>query len=335
MPNAEVKSKEEFRKGWDSIERHGALIIDEIHHFSGKSQMMKSLLAYIKKHNPSFVWGASATPYRSTPWNVYYLAQIMGYQWSWLKFRDAFFKPRYFGPRMVYVPKEDAKTQTRLVNALKKFSDVVSAEDAGLPPEDVFEEEYFELTYEQKQAIGELKKVEANPVVRYGKEHQIAQGHLNGNEFEASVTFKSEKTARIVELAEEHRSLLIFAKYNGQIQEIAEVLRKKKHKVYVLTGATKNRQELIEKVAKEDHCILISNAALGEGWECPRFTKIIFASLPWGYAEWIQCLGRASRVNVPKRRTYAVFTVKNSVDEAVKEALDRKKDFNIELYAKT
>ena len=134
--------------------------------------------------------------------------------------------------------------------------------------------------------------------------------------------------ARIVELAEEHPSMLVFARYTGQIELIASALRKKGHNVGTLTGATKDR----EKVVNESD-ILVCNVALGEGWEAPRFDFIVFASLPWSIVEWEQSCGRASRANVPKRRTYVTFTCKDSIDEDVKESLDNKKDFNLKLYS--
>lgn len=322
-----------------SVKNHPSYIVEDIlvhncHAFSGFSLMSKALQAYLKKRRPSFVWGASATPWRSTPWNVYNLAKIMGAEWGYTKFRDSFFRTQYFGARCVWVPKEDDATRTRLVNALSKFCDIVSAEEAGMPPEDVFEEELFTLTAEQKKAIKDIALTESNPVVRYGKEHQIAQGHLKGTEFEASRTYKNEKTDRILELAQEHPSMLIFARYTGQIELIAEALKKKGHTVFTMTGATKDRDKLIQDVENAKECILIVQTALGEGFEVPRFDFAIFASLPWSYVEYMQCVGRASRVNVPKRRTYVTFTVEGSIDEAVRDALHNKRDFIIELYDK-
>lgn len=327
-----VMTKEEFRKHHKEVPRFEAVIVDEIHHFSGKSQMMKSLLWYVNNKRPRFVWGASATPYRSTPWNVYYLAGIMGLNWNWKKFRDVFFKIRYLGKRQVWVPDDTPPLRERLMVSLKKFCDVVSAEDAGMPPEDVFEEEVFVLTSEQRSMIKDLKLEESNPVVRYGKEHQIAQGFLNGNEFEDTALIKNEKIPRICELAEEHPSMLIFARYTAQIEAIRDALQKDGHTVYVLTGATKNRQEIIEAVNGSDDAILIAQTALGEGWEAPKFDFIIFASLPWSFVDYTQCIGRASRVNIPKRRTYLTLTVEDSIDEKVKEALENKQDFHLELY---
>lgn len=334
FPTATVVTKEEFRRDWSKLPWFDAVIVDEVHAFSGFSLMSKALQAYLKKRRPSFVWGASATPWRSTPWNVYNLAKIMGAEWGYTKFRDSFFRTQYFGTRCVWVPKEDDATRTRLVNALSKFCDIVSAEEAGMPPEDVFEEELFTLTAEQKKAIKDIALTESNPVVRYGKEHQIAQGHLKGTEFEASRTYKNEKTDRILELAQEHPSMVIFARYTGQIELIADALKKKGHTVFTMTGTTKDRDKLIQDVENAKECILIVQTALGEGFEVPRFDFAIFASLPFSYVEFAQCIGRASRVNVPKRRTYVTFTVEGSIDEAVRDALHNKRDFIIELYDK-
>lgn len=325
-------SKEGFRKDWEQLPYYPALIVDEIHHFSGQSQMSKALGQYTKKHNPLFIWGATATPYRSTPLNVYILARHMGLHWPYRQFRTTFFEIKYFGKRMVWVAKTDAASRTALIDLLKTFCDVVSADDAGLPPDDVHQEELFYLTDEQNKAIAKLKLTETNPVVRYGKEHQIAQGQVKGDEFTVHTHFKNEKIPRILEMAQQHPSMLIFAKYTIQIQLIKDALVKAGHTVYTLTGATKDRQAVIDEVAKGDS-ILIANTSLGEGWEAPHFDFIVFASLPWSYVDFLQCCGRASRANVPKRRTYVTMTVKDSIDERVKEALEKKQDFSLELYA--
>lgn len=328
FPESYVVTKEELRRAHSKIPYFNVVIIDEIHHFSGNSQMTKALGAYIKTRNPNFIFGGTATPFRSTPWNVYYLAKLLGAQWPYNKFRETFFRIQYFGSRAVWVPKDDATTREKLITMLSRFCDIVSHEQAGLPPEDVFKEEKFEFTAEQKKEIKKIKDKETNPVVLYGKEHQIAQGFLKGTEFEETRHFKNEKIPRILEIAGENPNLLVFCRYTAQIEALADALHKKGHAVHTLTGATKDRTIPTEG-------ILIAQTALGEGWEAPHFTTIVFASLPWSYAHMQQCIGRASRINIPRRRTYIILTTKNSLDEKVKASLDKKEDFYIELLGNT
>ena len=66
----DVITKETFRKDWDKIGLYDAIIVDEAHYFSGKSQMYKNLLKFIKKQDVPYVWLLTATPFLSSPWNI-------------------------------------------------------------------------------------------------------------------------------------------------------------------------------------------------------------------------------------------------------------------------
>ena len=90
----DVITKEEFRRDHKKLPKYNALVFDEFHYFGGmqgfrkKSAMLKAALEYIKKYNPKQVYGFTGTPYLSTPWNVYALAQILGTNWDYNKFKN-------------------------------------------------------------------------------------------------------------------------------------------------------------------------------------------------------------------------------------------------------
>jgi len=87
-----VLTKEEFRKFHKELPTYKAVICDEVHHFSGtKSQLHKSLLWYLKKHDVHYRWLATGTPYRSSSMNIYALGRLLGYGWDYWKFFNQFF----------------------------------------------------------------------------------------------------------------------------------------------------------------------------------------------------------------------------------------------------
>ena len=98
LHNYIVITKETFRRDWDTLPKCETVIVDEAHHFAGmKSQMSKSLTKYLKKHKVENVLLLTATPYRSSPWDIYVLAKHLGYDWHYYRFFDKFFTEIFVG----------------------------------------------------------------------------------------------------------------------------------------------------------------------------------------------------------------------------------------------
>jgi len=344
-----VLSKEEFKKAVmiDKIESYDNLITDEVHFFSGmqglkkKSGMLKAMLFYIKKYNPSSIYLLTATPYLSSPWNIYALAEILGHKWNYMAYKNLFFQDVNMGRRWpIPVVKKKVKYKGILMNTEEAVADLVSIigntvalEDCADVPEQIFQTEYFDLTGEQKEAIKGLGEV--NPIVYWTKCHQICGGTLKSDGYSEDKFYKSDKLNRLLELCDEHKKLIIVCRYNNEIEYIKKQIqiRKKTANIYTINGSTKDKHKVIKSADSSEEAIVISNASCSEGYELPSFPIMIFYSYDFSLKNYIQILGRIQRINNIKKNVYLSLIVKKSIDEEVYKSILRKEDFQIAIYA--
>lgn len=326
-----VLSKEEFRRDWTHVKKFNAVIVDEAHYFSGmKSQMHKNLLKYFGKYDIRLVILATATPYLSTPWNIYALASLLGYRWSYGKFRAHFFEEKYLYNRIFFKPRPNI--QGEISDLVKKMGDVVHINECADIPDQTFETEFFKVNKKQESQKKLVK--EFNPVVRFTKYHQIENGTLKGEEgYTEDQFFKCDKTERVIELAENHKKIAIVCRYNLQIDLYAKELEKLNRNVYIIQGKTKNRDEVVQKIEQADNAIVLINASCSEGYELPSVGVCVFASLSFSYKDYRQMLGRFLRLNRLKKNVYLHLITEDGVDAGVYDSIKNKEDFDIAIYS--
>ena len=327
-----VITKEEFRRDHKKFPATRAFIVDECHHFSNpKSQLHKAALWWLKKHRPPFVWLATATPYRSSPWNGYALAALLGQSQNYREFRVAYFREQFLGHRVIHVPKDDPATTAKLASFIRELGEVITLDECVDMPPAVFEYEKIQLTKEEKKAITAL--TESNAVVRYSKIHQIENGTLKGNQYVPDTLYSQNgKIERIRDIAAEVPKLVVFAKYTLQVRAIADALRKDKYTVFILTGETKNADRIIREANEAREAVIIINTDKAEGYELPSFQNVVYASLPWSMVSFLQSQGRVRRINKPQRVFYTILISDGEIDRAVFQSLEKKLDFNLKLY---
>lgn len=328
-----VLSKEQFKKKAPTLPPYKAIICDEAHFFSGyTSQMHKSLYSYIKVHKPERVYLLTATPYMSTPWNIYSLARLLGHEWNWMKFKKHFFNDIPMGFKRIPVPKANKEGEIALL--VHKMGSTKSLEECVDVPEQTFLIETFDLTKEQRDAIKKIDDV--NPLVYWTKAHQICGGSLKGDGYTKDTFYKSEKLSRIKELALENKKMAIICRYNNEIDHIAKTLQKK-YNVFKITGATKNRQEVVDYVNSMDKCIVLINAACSEGYNLHSVPIMVFYSYDFSLKNYIQMIGRIQRINNIKKNVYISLVVKDKehdIDNKVYQSIKSKQNFDIEIYGK-
>lgn len=335
-----VLTKETFRRDWDDLPKFEQVVFDEAHYAAGeKSQMSKSLRAYTKKHDVQRILLLTATPYLSSPWNIYTLAKQLRVFWSWVKYRDHFFEEKYVGRREIA-----GKVVGRKVMAVKPgmekdvakcvaaIGDVVRIDECADIPEQVFETEYFEMNEEQKAA---LKTVyDPNPIVRYTKYHQVEGGTLKGDGYTKDQFFNPPQLERLRELVDEHRKIAVVCRYNFEIDMIRSSFfrnSKKRWDVFVIRGDVKNRDEVVQQVEAADDAVVLINAACSEGYELPSVPLMVFWSMSFSYKDYKQILGRILRLNKLKKNVY-IHLLTSGVSEAVYRSIMSKKDFDIAIY---
>lgn len=327
-----VISKEEFRRDWNILPFYDTIILDEAHYFSGmKSQMSKNFLAYCRKHKPSNIYALTATPYMSTPWNIYRLAQILGYTWNYMSFFQKYFHHVKMGGRMVPVAR--GGMEESIAKEVHKIGDVVDINECFDVPEQTFETEYFMTTSAQKKAIKEVRLQAIMPVVKFTKLHQIEQGTLKGDEYNPSQTFEAEKNERILSLADENKKIAVVCRYTLQLDLLHSLLKEKGKTVFMIRGDVKDRDAVVQAVEAAEECVVLINAMCSEGYELPSVGVCVFASLSNQLKDYTQMVGRFLRANKLKKNVYIHLVNEYSTDDAMYQSIViEKKSFDEAIY---
>lgn len=344
-----VVSKEEFRRDWQKLSvSFDTVIVDEAHTCLGvtpdvrfvkkvaypkTSQLFEALNLYVKKIKPERLYLLSATITKS-PLTVWGAATILGKNWDYFGFRQTFYFQLPRPGRTIWMVKQDHQLKVRLADNIKKLGYVGQLSDYFDVPEQTFKTIYLEPTPEQKQALKDAKIDFPDPLVLPGKKHQIENGLLLGDEFNALKTLKNPKLDTIKELAYEFPKMVIFARYTAQIEAIKEMLHKE-YNVLILDGRTKDKGEVISAAENaQNGCILLVQSQVSAGWEIPSFPVMVFASLSRSYVDRVQAEGRILRANFLKKNLYIDLVMKGGVDEACFNAIKSGKDFDEIVYAK-
>ena len=332
-----VISKEKFRELHAELEPRASIIVDESHNFFGtKSQMSKALIKYIKKFNIEYIWLLTATPYTSSPWSIYRAAQILGINWNYWKFREKFFHYRPLNPnnprdkRQISIVR--AGIEDEVAEMVNKIGEAVHISKCADIPDQIDEIEHFKINKKQEKAIEILKDSEFSPIVRYTKVHQIENGTLKGDEFTENEFFPCDKLDRIESICSENKKVAIFARYNLQIDQMEESLKKLGKNIFVIRGDVKNKESVVEQVENSEECIVLINSYCSEGYELPSVGVIVFASLSFPYLHYKQARGRFLRLNKLKKNVY-IHLICDGIDEAVYKSVMKKKDFSMAIYA--
>lgn len=341
-----VISKETFRRDWETLRRFDTVIVDEAHTCLGvtpsvrwvkkeavpkTSQLFEALDKYLEKTNPERIYLCTATIIRS-PMTVWAAGKILGKKWNWWKFRATFYVKLPMAGREVFVPKNDSITKNRLAKAVQSIGFTGQLSDYFDVPEQSYKVDYVELTAKQKQRIKELPLEYPDPLVLLGKEHQVENGVLAGDEFNRPEEFENGKIDKLLDYGIEFPKMVVFAKYTAQIEQIASAFNGSGKRVFMLTGATKDRGKLIAEANITSNYVFIAQCQVSAGWELPKCPVMIFASMSFSVVDRIQAEGRILRANNLKKNLYIDLVVRGGVDEAVYKSIENKQDFNERIY---
>lgn len=333
--DSHVVSKEEFKKiqQEESLPAVDSVIIDEMHYFAGiSSQLSKCLYKFLnaKGKEIPYVLGLTATPYMSTPMNVYVLGRHMGMagSWNYQYFMDEFFHSVRMGARMVPMMKEGK--QDRVTELLWEIGDTVKLSECADVPDSVTETMWFKLTREQEKAIRDQS--DPSFIARWTKIHQICGGTLKGDEYSPAQKFRSEKAEAAVKLASEIELPIIVCRYNHELDHLKELIDSQSGKrAHVINGDTKNRQEILDSLGADD--VLLVNAAISEGWQLPKSDTIVFYSYDFALKNYVQMRGRIQRIDNLKKCRYVSLVAEGTIDEGVyRSIVEDKMEFHLNIY---
>ena len=156
---------------------------------------------------------------------------------------------------------------------------------------------------------------------------------------QAKHVHESAKREMLLELLEEliaeGRKILIFSQFTSMLSLIEDDLKAKGYKYSKLTGATKNREAVIDRF-KEDDCniFLISLKAGGVGLNLIEADTVIHYDPWWNPAVENQATDRAYRIGQTKTLFVYKLIIENSIEEKILKLQESKSLLQKGIYSK-
>lgn len=134
-------------------------------------------------------------------------------------------------------------------------------------------------------------------------------------------------------LHEEGKKVLVFSQFTSMLNIMEAEIKKRKYKYTKLTGATRKREEAIEKFTKGDaNIFLISLKAGGVGLNLVEADTVIHYDPWWNPAVENQATDRAYRIGQDKAVFVYKLIVENSIEEKIIQLQERKKSLQAGIY---
>ncbi|SFV66829.1 COG0553: Superfamily II DNA/RNA helicases, SNF2 family [hydrothermal vent metagenome] len=138
----------------------------------------------------------------------------------------------------------------------------------------------------------------------------------------------------IEELHAEGRKVLVFSQFTSMLSILEEEIKKRKFTYAKLTGATRKREEMIEKFTKGEASIfLISLKAGGTGLNLVEADTVIHYDPWWNPAVENQATDRAYRIGQDKPVFVYKLIVENSIEEKILQLQEKKKSLQDGIYS--
>jgi len=270
-----------------------------------RSQRTEALYYYIMQNPKARVLLLTATPVRSTPWNMHtllVLARIVSPD-SWKRYREKYFALTNmpYLPRPAWLPVDG--WQKMMQKLIDKYCYTALMQDVvDLPPEthDIIKLKW--PNYEENE--------EWEPAKQFSEDHRLEQ---------------RKKATKITGISRGYRKVVVVAKYREQIDELEKKLSKDRQ-TFVLDGRTRNVERVIADAEASSECYLVVQAQVAAGFELPSFAVMVFASMSYGARDYVQMKGRIKRINALKPLKY-YYLLSGRCDTMVYNAVKKGLDF--------
>lgn len=318
--NLTVYSFEQFKKASNEgalPSNPSAIIVDEADGMASplfvaksRSQRTEALYNYVMSNPEVHILLLTATPVRSTPWNMHTLLVLsrMVSPDSWKAYRERFFALTNmpYLPRPAWLPKVGwQKMMPRLID--KYTYTALMSDLVDLPPETHGVIKLKEPDYESNE--------EWEPAKQFAEDHRLEQGG---------------KDKEIKRISRGYRKVVVVCKYRSQIDGLKASLSRERE-TFVLDGRTRDVGAVIADAEASSECYLIIQAQVGAGFKLPSFAVMIFASMSYGARDAIQMRGRIKRINALKALKY-FYLQAGRCDRMVYNAVQKGLDFVPSVY---
>lgn len=285
------------------------LVIDEAQDFSSplfskmRSARATKIYNHLKENPDTHVLLLTATPVRSTPWNIHTLACYLGILWDVRKFRSTFeYMTDMFG-RMHYELRPEWRKMVRPY--VEEISDIVLMRDCIDVPTQ--HEQTVEVP-EEKMVMEQYESPSAEWYARHRHEQVV-------------------KVPALRKILDGYRKCIVVCNYTEQISHYSKELGAERQ-VFVLQGSTKNPDDVIEAAKAADDGLFIIQASMGAGFDASEFSVVVFASLSFRYVDYVQMKGRVKRINNLHENLF-IHILAGKCDRAVYDAIMRGTDFDV------
>lgn len=177
--------------------------------------------------------------------------------------------------------------------------------------------------------MDESEVTTANILTRMLRLSQITGGHLTDDDGVVNTVShaKLEALSDIIDTAmSEDKKLVIMARFVPELDDIQELLEKKKIDYAAVRGGVKDRDSEIHRFQYDDKCRVFVGqiAAAGLGITLTAASTMVFYSLDYSMSNFEQAKARIHRAGQKENCHYIYLVCKNTVDRKVLYALRKK-----------
>ena len=300
------------------LKNYGGIVLDEAQDFASplfeksRSQRATTIYGYIRNHSRAYVLLLTATPVRSTPWNIHTLACYLQKYWDVRDFRNKFFFMTDKYGRFHYEKRYGWQKMIR--PNVEGISDIVLMSDCVDVP--IQHHQTIRVPWTPKQERDLAKQQYEEPSLEWHTRHRMEQGEP--------------KWEKLQELLDGYRKAIVVCHYRAQIDQYVTRIGEDRQ-VFVLDGRTKDQDKVIEDAKSADDCIFIIQAQMGAGFDAGEFSVVIFASMSFRYVDYVQMKGRVKRINNLHENTF-IHLLGGKNDKAVYDSIQQNKDFDVHDY---
>lgn len=190
---------------------------------------------------------------------------------------------------------------------------------------------YKELERESYTELANSEVSVVNVLTKMLRLSQVTGGHLTDDEGDVNAlsTAKLDALSDIIDSAvQEDKKIVIMARFVPELNDIQNLLEKKKISYAVIRGGITDRDEQIRKFQNDDNCkVFIGQiAAAGLGITLTAASTMVFYSLDYSMSNFEQAKARIHRVSQKNDCLYIYLIARNTVDSKILTSLREKVD---------
>ncbi|MCL2676278.1 MAG: DEAD/DEAH box helicase [Streptococcaceae bacterium] len=236
--------------------------------------------------------------------------------------RYAIYENLHFGSRVIKKV-VDFRRKSELNQMFTSFSTSISKHDALDLPEITFQKINFKKSKEYKI----IEKDQVLDDVAFDTSPKLAAGFR----YYANIKDKAEYIKELAEGTTDN--IIVFYQFTKELEYLKSKIKDKT--IFEVHGKAVKLPSYDERDRLKNSVTFVQYQAGGAGIELQYATIVIYHTPTYSYQDYAQSLGRAYRNGQTQKVTVYQFETKATIELAVWQALEHKKDFNEKIYLET